>query len=38
MITPQEALQRTIVHREMFNGERLHLVRLFMNSEVSPVM
>ncbi|MBU0752561.1 MAG: anthranilate phosphoribosyltransferase [Gammaproteobacteria bacterium] len=38
MITPQEALQRTIEHREIFHDEMLHLVRLIMQGEVSPVM
>lgn len=38
MITPQEALQRTIEHREIFHDEMLHLMRLIMNGEISPVM
>jgi anthranilate phosphoribosyltransferase len=38
MITAQEALQRTIEHREIFHDEMLHLMRLIMNGEVSPVM
>jgi len=38
MITPQEALQRTIDHREIFHDEMLHLMRLIMQGEVSPVM
>ncbi|RYY96108.1 MAG: anthranilate phosphoribosyltransferase, partial [Comamonadaceae bacterium] len=38
MITPQEALQRTIEHREIFNDEMLHIVRLIMSGECSPVM
>ena len=37
-ITPQEALQRTIEHREIFHDEMLHLMRLSMNGEMSPVM
>jgi anthranilate phosphoribosyltransferase len=37
-ITPQEALQRTIEHREIFHDEMLHLMRMIMNGEVSPVM
>ena len=37
-ITPQEALQRTIEHREIFHDEMLHIVRLIMKGEVSPVM
>jgi anthranilate phosphoribosyltransferase len=38
MITPQEALQRAIEHREIFHDEMLHLMRLIMNGEVTPVM
>ena len=38
MITPQEALQRTIEHREIFHDEMLHLMRLIMQGELSPVM
>ena len=37
-ITPQEALQRTIEHREIFHDEMLHLMRLIMTGELSPVM
>ncbi len=37
-ITPQEALQRTIEHREIFHDEMLHLMRLIMGGEMSPVM
>ena len=37
-ITPQEALQRTIEHREIFHDEMLHIMRLIMNGELSPVM
>ncbi len=37
-ITPQQALQRTIEHREIFFDEMLHLMRLIMNGELSPVM
>ena len=37
-ITPQEALQRTIEHREIFHDEMLHLMRLIMSGELSPVM
>jgi anthranilate phosphoribosyltransferase len=37
-ITPQEALQRTIEHREIFHDEMLHLMRLIMTGEMSPVM
>ncbi|PMS34796.1 anthranilate phosphoribosyltransferase [Trinickia symbiotica] len=38
MITPQEALQRTIEHREIFHDEMLHLMRLIMRGDLSPVM
>jgi anthranilate phosphoribosyltransferase len=38
MMTAQEALQRTIEHREIFHDEMLHLMRLIMAGEVSPVM
>ena len=37
-ITPQEALQRTIEHREIFHDEMLHLMRLVMKGEISPLM
>lgn len=37
-ITPQEALQRTIEHREIFHDEMLHLMRLIMSGEMSPVL
>src|SRR6478672_977881 len=37
-ITPQEALQRTIEHREIFHDEMLHIMRLIMGGELSPVM
>jgi anthranilate phosphoribosyltransferase len=37
-ISPQEALTRTIEHREIFHDEMLHVVRLIMGGEVSPVM
>ena len=37
-ITPQEALQRTIEHREIFHDEMLHLMRMIMKGELSPVM
>ncbi len=37
-ITPQQALQRTIEHREIFHDEMLHLTRLIMCGELSPVM
>ena len=37
-ITPQEALQRTIEHREIFHDEMLHLMRMIMRGELSPVM
>ena len=38
MIPPQEALQRTVEHREIFHDEMLHLMRQIMAGEVSPVM
>ncbi len=38
MITPQEALTRCIEHREIFHDEMLHLMRLIMKGEISPVM
>ena len=38
MITAQEALQRTIEHREIFHDEMLHLMRLIMKGEITPVM
>jgi len=37
-ITPQEALQRTVEHREIFHDEMLHLMRMIMRGELSPVM
>ena len=37
-ITAQEALQRTIEHREIFYDEMLSLMRQIMAGEVSPVM
>ena len=37
-ITPQEALQRTIEHREIFHDEMLHIMRMIMGGEMSPVM
>jgi anthranilate phosphoribosyltransferase len=37
-ITPQEALQRTIEHREIFHDEMLHLMRMIMSGEMSTVM
>ncbi|MBC7376640.1 MAG: anthranilate phosphoribosyltransferase [Burkholderiaceae bacterium] len=37
-ITPQEALQRTIEHREIFHDEMLHVVRMIMKGELTPVM
>lgn len=36
--TPQEALQRTIEHREIFRDEMVELMRQIMRGEVSPVM
>ena len=37
-ISAQEALTRTIEHREIFHDEMLHVVRLIMGGELSPVM
>lgn len=37
-ITPQEALQRCIEHREIFHDEMLSLMRQIMAGEISPVM
>jgi anthranilate phosphoribosyltransferase len=37
-ITPQEALQRTIEHREIFHDEMLKIMRMIMSGELSPVM
>jgi anthranilate phosphoribosyltransferase len=37
-ITPAEALQRTIEHREIFHDEMLDLMRTIMRGELSPVM
>ena len=37
-ITASEALQRTIEHREIFHDEMLHIMRLIMSGEMSPLM
>jgi anthranilate phosphoribosyltransferase len=37
-ISPQEALQRTIEHREIFRDEMVGLMRQIMRGEVSPLM
>src|SRR4249919_393805 len=37
-ITPQEALQRVIVHREIFVDEMIDLMRQIMRGEVSPAL
>jgi len=37
-ITPQQALQRVIEHREIFHDEMLHVMRLIMSGEMSPVL
>jgi anthranilate phosphoribosyltransferase len=37
-ITPQEALQRVIEHREIFHDEMLHIMRLIMGGEMPPVL
>jgi anthranilate phosphoribosyltransferase len=36
--TPQEALQRTIEHREIFHDEMLHIMRMIMNGDLSPLI
>ena len=38
MITPQQALQRTIEHREIFYDEMVSLMRQIMSGDVSPLM
>ncbi|MEY3674175.1 MAG: anthranilate phosphoribosyltransferase [Pseudomonadota bacterium] len=37
-ITPTEALQRTIEHREIFHDEMLHLMRMIMQGDITPLM
>src|SRR5699024_8323647 len=37
-ITPTEALVRCVEHREIFHDEMLHLMRMLMRGEMSPVM
>ena len=37
-LSPQEALQRTIEHREIFHDEMVDLMRQIMRGEVSPSM
>ena len=37
-ITPQQALQRTIEHREIFHDEMVELMRQIMGGQVSPLM
>ncbi len=37
-ITPQQALQRTIEHREIFHDEMVELMGQIMRGEVSPVL
>lgn len=37
-ISAQEALLRTIEHREIFHDEMLHIMRLIMSGEMSPVL
>ncbi|GAB2492829.1 anthranilate phosphoribosyltransferase [Pseudoxanthomonas sangjuensis] len=37
-ISPQEALQRTIEHREIFRDEMIDLMRQIMRGDVSPTM
>ena len=38
MITPSQALHRCIEHREIFHDEMLHLMRMLMRGEMSPVI
>ncbi|NDY83383.1 anthranilate phosphoribosyltransferase [Orrella sp. NBD-18] len=38
MITPVEALNRCIEHREIFHDEMLHLMRMLMRNELSPTI
>ena len=37
-LTPQQALQHTIEHREIFHDEMVDLMRQIMRGEVSPLM
>ena len=37
-ITPQEALQRCIEHRELFHDEMAAMMRLIMSGEMPPTM
>lgn len=37
-ITAQQALQRTIEHREIFHDEMLHIMRQIMRGELSPTL
>jgi anthranilate phosphoribosyltransferase len=37
-ITPQEALQRTVEHREIFHDEMVDLMRQIMRGDVSPTL
>lgn len=37
-ITPQQALQRVIEHREIFHDEMLYLMRMIMKGDMSPVL
>ncbi|MFC3147532.1 anthranilate phosphoribosyltransferase [Piscinibacterium candidicorallinum] len=37
-ITPNEALQRTIEHREIFHDEMVKIMRMIMSGEISPAM
>ena len=38
VFTPKEALERVLVHREIFFDEMVDLMRQVMRGEVSPVM
>ena len=37
-ITASEALQRTIEHREIFHDEMLHLMRMIIGGDITPLM
>jgi anthranilate phosphoribosyltransferase len=37
-ITPNEALQRTIEHREIFHDEMVKIMRMIMSGEISPAV
>ena len=37
-ITPQQAIQRVIEHREIFHDEMLHIMRLIMTGDMPPAL